>query len=630
MRKRIYGLETEYALLFYPDSPGSPTPNQKLIYEVFSDVLRENYPCAPALYRKQGQFLSNSLLLHYEARGDSYYHGLIEGCTPECLSPRELITYQRALDDILQDLIGRTEERMAARGFVGRLVLGKNSADTHGNSYGCHENYLVEDPVSRPLWVIYPLLVVTVLAIGVPILWGVTAAFVFLLTLFLATVAARHVCGLLARLPGIGWLFDWLETLLALPNKLVERIPEQEWLKVVNYVMQFAFLPPVALLSVVLSRMTFRPMRRSLTSFLATRTVFTGSGRLAFEEDAPGLHLSQKAEAIRSVMKIYWDDQNKPIYDIKNFIFEIGSALRSRKRLHILFSDSNMSEFAEYLKIGTTSIVIRMIESGVDFGSLELRRPVRALRKVSRFGHGALLELRNGEQRSALQIQREYLASAKRFIEQDPDTTEEERDIVQRWAETLDQLDKNPALLGDRIDWAIKKRVMDEHLLGRTNWVRFSQWGAIVEKLRQLTGGEVDFSEYSFDGLRSVLDRSDFDRLERTAQEAGLDTEEFQFFYDLFFEVKKMDLRYHEISAEGGYYDWLRGASNVETLTREEDLSEARTSPPPHTRANIRGNCVARGVTNRHELLVGWRKIRNRTLRKTIFIDDPFAYEIEP
>jgi proteasome accessory factor A len=629
MNKRIYGLETEYALLFYPDNPGSPTPNQKHIYELFSEVLQEQYVCAPAHYRKQGLFLANSLLLHYEARGDSYYQGMIEGCTPECLSPKELLVYQRVLDDTLKDLVTRTQERLAERGFLGRLVIGKNSIDTHGNSYGCHENYLIEDPVYRPLWVIYPLLVLTVLAIGVPIVWVLAATFVFLLSIYFCAVAGKQICRFLSRLPGIGWAFGLLETVWGLPIKVVERVPETEWLKIVNYVMQFAFLLPVTLLSKVLSWTTFRAVRRSLTSFVVTRTIFSGSGSLAFDEDAPGLHLSQKADAIRSVMKIFWDDDNKPIFDIKNFIFEITSALKSFKRLHILYSDSNMSEVSQYLKIGATGLVLKMIEAGTDFGHLELRSPVKALHKVSRFGHGALLKLRNGQQKSALQVQREYLAAAHGFVAQGLGITEEDRLVVMLWEDILEQLDKNPMGLGMQLDWVIKKRMMDEFILERTNWLKFSQWGRIIQKLREMTGGEVNFSDWSFDSLRQALSERQFRTLSRMATEDGLNTEEFQLYCDLFFEIKKLDLRYHEISSEGGYYEWLEQNDMVKRLTRPDELEIALKLPPPYTRANIRGHYVAWSAKQNHDVVIGWRKIRDRTLRRTIYMDDPFEHEIE-
>ncbi|MBI2194615.1 MAG: proteasome accessory factor PafA2 family protein [Planctomycetes bacterium] len=630
MQKRIYGLETEYALLYYPLNPGSPTPSQKHIYELFSDVLQQHYACAPAWYRKQGQFLANSLLLHYEARGDSYYQGLIEGCTPECLSPRELLIYQRSLDEILRDLVSKTEERLATKGFVGRLVIGKNSTDTHGNTYGCHENYLVDDPVYPPLWILYPLSLLVVLAIGVPILWMLCTVILLVLALFVASLIGTYLSAILSNLPFVGWPFLLLERVFRTPLRVVERVPEQEWFKILNSVTQLSFLPPAALLSAILSRTTFRPIRKSLTPFLITRPLFTGSGYLALEEEAPGLHLSQRALAIRSVAKIFWDDLNKPIYDLKNFIFEIGSPLRRHKRLHILFSDSNMSEVSQYLKVGTTGLVLKMIESGYDFGALEVRRPVQALRRVSRLGHGALLDLRRGGQKSALQVQREYLAAARRFVSSSPEAEEEDRRIVDLWEETLHGLDENPMALCGRIDWVIKKRMMDAAILERTTWHRFSQWGRIIEKLRSLTGEGQDFGDSSFDGLKAAVGEEEFETLRRMAESAGLETEEFQFFYDLYYQVKKLDLRYHEISGEGGYYGWLEQTQMVERITTEDELEEARKKPPRFTRAHIRGHYVSLSADRKYDVLVGWGKIRNRTLKRTIFLDDPFQHELEP
>jgi proteasome accessory factor A len=629
MQKRIYGLETEYALLYYPDNSGSPSPNQKHIYELFADVLQENYATAPALYRKQGLFLGNSILVHYEARGDSYYHGVIEGCTPECISPKEVLTYQRATDSILREMITKTEERLANQGFRGRLVIGKNSSDAHGNSYGCHENYLVEDPVSPLVWLLYPVVILFVILIGVPILWLLGAAFVTILFIFLSSAVLRQISALLSRIPLLGFVFELFERLFSAPIRFVERVPEQEWLKVLNYIMQFAFLPPVALLSFVLSRTTFRGVRRNLTSFLATRIIFTGAGFLTFDEDAPGLHLSQKATYIRSVMKIFWDDLNKPIYDIKNFIFEIGAPLRKHKRLHLLCSDSNMSEISEYLKVGTTGLVLQMIEGGADFSDLQLKSPVDALKLVSKIGPGTLLELANGERMSALQIQRKYAETARRFLSEARNGEREDALIVELWTEILDRLDENPGALSAQLDWAIKKRLMDEYILERTNWLKFSQWGTVIEKLRELAEDPVDFSDYSFDGLQRVLSGSRFEILETMAERLKLDTEEFQFFYDLYYEIKKMDFRFHEISSEGGYYDWLSEEEMVRKLIRDEELELARTTPPRYTRANIRGHYVSMCARQHYDMQIGWRKIKNRTLKKTILMDDPFHHELD-
>lgn len=629
MNHRIYGLETEYALLFYPENPGSPTPSQKHIYELFDEALQEHYPCAPAWYRKQGQFLSNSLLVHYEARGDSYYQGLIEGCTPECISPKELIIYQRALDDILKDLISLTEERLVQKGFTGRLVLGKNSNDAHGNSYGCHENYWVEDPVWWPLYFLYPLTLAIVVLIGVPIIWILGALSAFILAVLLADVAGMHVCAALGRIPGLGWLFRPLGRLFRTPISMLERIPEYEWLKILNAIMQVSFLPPVSILSFVLSRSTFTEFRRCFTAFVVTRTLFTGSGSLAFDEEAPGLHLSQRAVNIRSTMKIFWDDLNKPIFDIKNFIFEIGSPLRKRKRLHVLFSDSNMSEVSQYMKVGTAGLVLKMIEAGYNFDFLQLRSPVQALRKVSRFGHGALLDLKIGGQKSAFQIQQTYLDEARRFIKEASGVTEEEKAIVQLWEETLGMLDENPSKLATYIDWVAKKRLMDEFILERTNWVKFCQWGIIIQKLREMTGELTELSDYSFDGLRAVIGETNFETIQQMAEESELDTDEYQFFCDLFYEVKKIDLRYHEISREGGYHEWLEQEGMIQRISSEEELEYARKSPPRYTRAHIRGHYVSLCADRKYDVLVGWYKIRNRTLRRTIFLNDPFEHEIE-
>ena len=82
------------------------------------------------------------------------------------------------------------------------------------------------------------------------------------------------------------------------------------------------------------------------------------------------------------------------------------------------------------------------------------------------------------------------------------------------------------------------------------------------------------------------------------------------------------------VSSQGGYYDWLEQSEMVERLTDREDLETARTSPPPGTRANIRGHYVGLCAREQRDILVGWTKIRDRTLRRTVRLDDPFEHEV--
>ena len=114
MRRRILGLETEYALLFLPED-GHHRPTPRRIYGSLSRALEGTHISLEALYRKEGRFLSNSAFIHYEAHAEAFDHGLVEAATPECRTAMDLCTYQRAIDEILTEASREAEKTAILR-----------------------------------------------------------------------------------------------------------------------------------------------------------------------------------------------------------------------------------------------------------------------------------------------------------------------------------------------------------------------------------------------------------------------------------------------------------------------------------------------------------------------------------
>ena len=128
MDRRIFGIETEYGIN-YSDPGGRPlTPEESARY-LFRRVV--------AWGRSSNVFLTNGSRLYLDVGSHPEY------ATAECDDLAQLIAHDRAGESILNDLVQSAEERMAADGFNGRLYLFKNNTDTAGNSYGCHENFLI-------------------------------------------------------------------------------------------------------------------------------------------------------------------------------------------------------------------------------------------------------------------------------------------------------------------------------------------------------------------------------------------------------------------------------------------------------------------------------------------------------
>src|SRR5438270_591176 len=130
------------------------------------------------------------------------------------------------------------------------------------------------------------------------------------------------------------------------------------------------------------------------------------------------------------------------------------------RRLHVIIGDANMSEVSTYLKLGTTALVLAMIEerwlteTGVDF---TVDAPVASLRAVS---HDPSLKyqltLRDGRRLTGVQLQMEYFEQARKFVEDryGSDTDEQTIDVLTRWESVLTRLTDDPMSLSRELDWA--------------------------------------------------------------------------------------------------------------------------------------------------------------------------------
>ena len=137
MQRRVIGLETEYGISFTADG------RRGLATE---DVARRMFRDVVTWGRSSNVFLENGARLYLDVGSHPEY------ATPECVSAREALVHERAGDRIVHDLARSTEAALAAEGIEGRLRVFRNNTDFSGNSYGSHENYLVQrDGPFQPL-----------------------------------------------------------------------------------------------------------------------------------------------------------------------------------------------------------------------------------------------------------------------------------------------------------------------------------------------------------------------------------------------------------------------------------------------------------------------------------------------
>jgi proteasome accessory factor A len=273
--------------------------------------------------------------------------------------------------------------------------------------------------------------------------------------------------------------------------------------------------------------------------FLVTRQIFAGAGKMGVEAESgpsePGSYqISQRADFFSVVVSI--DTMNRrPLINTRDEPHVDASRYR---RFHVILGDSNMSEWSTAMKIGTTALVLDLIERG-EAPHLEIAQPVDANKSISRDQtYDWIIELKDGRKISAIDVQRIYLHAASRLgplsNNQDVAASEEERAwILREWENVLNDLERDAMSARDRVDWAAKKFLLD----------------ALQEEERL---------SWSDPWLQSI------------------------------------DLEYHNLDLDRGlYYEVLRKGL-MRRVTTEDEIKSAIFNPPETTRAFFRGRAVAR------------------------------------
>ena len=219
------------------------------------------------------------------------------------------MTHDKAGERILEGLVVDAQRRLREEGIAGDVYLFKNNTDSAGNSYGCHENYLV----------------------------------------------GRH--GEFTRLADI------------------------------------------------------------LIPFLVTRQIICGAGKVLQTPRGAVYCVSQRAEHIWEGVSCA-TTRSRPIINTRD---EPHADAERYRRLHVIVGDSNMSETTTLLKVGTTDLVLRMIEAGMVMRDLTLENPIRAIREVSHDITGRRkVRLANGREASApWRSSASTLSKAADFVERE-------------------------------------------------------------------------------------------------------------------------------------------------------------------------------------------------------------------
>ncbi len=304
-----------------------------------------------------------------------------------------------------------------------------------------------------------------------------------------------------------------------------------------------------------------------LIPFLVSRQIWAGAGKI-FENPrgGAGFCISQRAahiwEGVSSATT-----RSRPIINSRD---EPHADAERYRRLHVIVGDSNMSEYAGFLKVGACGFILRMLEEpGVVFRDMTLENPTRAIREISNdLTCRRTVRLASGREMSALDIQREFLDRALRFAER-RDTSPEEDRILAMWEHCLDGIERDPLSLHRECDWVAKHRM--------------------VESYRERHG-------LALSDPRVLL----------------------------------LDLQYHDVNRRRSLYYLMQDRGMMERTTTDAAIAAAVDEAPSTTRAKLRGDFIRRAKERRRDFTVDWVHLKlNDQAQRTVLCKDPFRYEDE-
>jgi proteasome accessory factor A len=298
-----------------------------------------------------------------------------------------------------------------------------------------------------------------------------------------------------------------------------------------------------------------------LIPFFVSRQIYAGAGKVLQTARGAIYCIAQRAEHI-------WEGvssattRSRPIINTRD---EPHADAERYRRLHVIVGDSNMSEYTTFLKVGATSILLRMLEDpSVVLRDMTLENPIRAIREISHdMTCRRTVRLANGRELSALDIQREYLDRALRYADAKGLSPLEQK-ALEMWEHCVTGIERDPMSLDREIDWVIKHRMIEAY---------------------------------------------------RTKHDLPLSHP----------KVALMDLQYHDVNRSRSLYYLLQDRDLVERMCTDADVDEAVDNPPQTTRARLRGEFIRRAKERKRDYTVDWVHLKlNDQAQRTVLCKDPF------
>ena len=275
----------------------------------------------------------------------------------------------------------------------------------------------------------------------------------------------------------------------------------------------------------------FPQLVAGLLPFLVSRQVIAGAGKVGIEAQESGFvpgqyQLSQRADFMETDLSVD-TMHNRPVLNTRD---EPHADRTKYRRLHLIIGDANMCEYATALKVGTTQLVLELIDRGAA-PAIELADPVAAVKQISRDPDlKATVRQQQGPALSGIEIQEQYYTAARRMLA----GTDAETDwVLREWGDTLELLKQDRGRLVGKLDWVTKLWLFET-----------------------------------------------FIREERIGWDDPW--------------LASLDLEYHNVNADRGLYLGLEAEGKAWRMTTEADIEQALSAGPGDTRGGLRGLCVRR------------------------------------
>lgn len=437
--RRIMGLETEFGLHFDAPHARAVTP-EEVAGHLFHSVVEWG--------RSSNVFLTNGSRLYIDVGAHPEY------ATAECDSLSDIVAYDKAGERIVHDLVAKGEARLASAGLEGSIYLYKNNTDSAGNSYGCHENYLVR------------------------------------------------------------------------------------------------------------RRADYKAFASVLLPFFVSRQMVTGSGCITRTPQGAHYSFSPRADHMWEGMSSA-TTRSRPMINTRD---EPHAHADLYRRMHVIVGDSTMTEPTTRLKMGTTDLLLRILEARLKLPELGLANEMQAIRTIAHDVTGtATVELADGRHMTGADLQEACLTSVRGHLDDVIERTEETEAVLDLWERGIAAVRSQDASpVETELEWAVKFRVL--------------------ERYRDRLGCELDDPR-----------------------------------------LARLEMAFHDVSPTRGLFNRLQADGLVSRVVAEDDIVRATTEPPASTRAALRGRFVREALASGRDYTVDWVHLKvSGPEPRTVLLKDPF------